>query len=447
MRTQLSIWLGTSLPFLVTATLTCSLWAEPPNGSPASGRNRLDAKASASDMGIEGDVVVRSHLLWTDQHYRIHGNLVLEPGGVLEVERSTVELLNAYSRQFRYLWRGGKLVTRQVTLGGTMREGVIRQSNLEVLDGEWEATDTTVRYVYGITVGGEKLGKIRATNLIAGPNPDSVIMNGKGDVVLKDSAFAVSLTCYVNGGGRGEFDLPVNKTLSRVFDATNVPGAPYRLELVNCKVPLWFLFIGGVTPDGPCANIVLKDCPRLIPSIMGSDLRGTVHLPLKLDRAVTVGNVTIRPQGKPVGTPCWGVYLSGEKTNLTLTGPTGIAELMLWAGRANLVGDPTKLDAQAFGTTIDVGQDGAQQSAELHIRNAKVGRFAGGNDDIQGQLTATGHGSIVIEGSRCDNLTLVTRDQGTITLRDIRQEGKFKLLCRGGPIRVPQAPKASSAPL
>ena len=155
-------------------------------------------------MNIDGDVRIRELTEWKDAHYRIRGNLILEKDGVLIVDRATIELMNSYSREFNYLWQGGTLISRDSVLGGTERDGMICQTNFMLADGEWYATDTTIRYCYGIMFdeSGKHVGKLRAVRLIQGFNPDTVIMTGQGDAIVKDSTYMVSLFVPAHKGGR-----------------------------------------------------------------------------------------------------------------------------------------------------------------------------------------------------------------------------------------------------
>lgn len=387
---------------------------------------------------VHGDVRVDRQVTWKGVHYRIHGNLVLAKGGVLTLDQATVELMNTYARQYRVLFQGGRLVSTAATIGGTLRDGVAQPSNIELLDGEWVCTDTTVRYCYGITFGwGRQGGKLRATRLIQGPNPDSIIMSGRGDVVIRDSTYAIALNAYADRGGTGVFDLPVNTPISRVFDGSNVPGADYRLQLINTRVPdFWFLFVNHVRMDGPPVEIVLRHCPKLIPSVLGHNLTGTVRLPLTLDTPVRTGNVTWRRESEPVSVIAWGLYLTGDQTNFTVAGPTTICELMLWDGRCAVVGDDGTYNAAVTATTVECGFLDAPGRPELHLRNVSLGNFYQGVA-VRGQVTAQGDGKVIVEHARCADLLLITKGRGTITLQDIRQEGQFTRIEEGGPIHLP----------
>ncbi|MCX8038600.1 MAG: hypothetical protein N3D11_16410, partial [Candidatus Sumerlaeia bacterium] len=309
---------------------------------------------------------------------------------------------------------------------------------------------------YGITVGSK--GRLRATRLLGGESPDSVIMNGPGDVVLRDSDYMISLTAAAVAGGSGVFDFPIAAPITRVYDRGNIPGAEYRLELVNTRVPLWFLFL-RVAQNGPETEIVLRDCPRLIPSVMGRNLQGKWRLPclrrgdpaslplLHPHSSLRLANVTLRTLERPAGISTWGVYLNGPKTDITLTGPTLICELMVTEGKATLAGTPGTFDAATTATTVEVGAFGpadpchaeavpgdAPPVAELLIRNAEVGRFD--RAGILGQIGAYRNARVRIEDARTADLRLITHGNATIELRRVQLAGRIERVEKGGAIRL-----------
>jgi hypothetical protein len=341
-------------------------------------------------------------------------------------------------------WRGGRVVSRNATLGGTLKNGIINTINFELAHGEWVSTDTTVRYTSGICLGWEdKPIRFDATRIIQGPQSDSLIMSGKGEAVIRDSTYNISLTAQANQGGKGVFDLPVDSPINRVFDTSNVPGALYRLELVNTRVPVWFLFVNMVSMDGPPVVIELKRCPLLIPSILGGNLSGEMRLrtPWRgrdatgAEREIRTGNVTWRLTGKDVAIYCWGVYLWGEKTDVTLLGPTMIAELMVYEGRCLLIGTPGVYETATTATTIEAGRDDPPSRAELVMRHVKIGRFDK-HDPVKGQITAHGESRITIDDARCADLVLVTKGKGEIEAVNLHKRGRILTLPHGGSIRV-----------
>jgi hypothetical protein len=419
---------------------------------PSWGSNKVSGDESVDTpeypvIVMREDVHIRECVEWRNGQYEIHGNLILHPGGELIVEDATVSLMCTYTRQFRFQWLGGRLETRRVTIGGAMHEGVAYQTVFEIQAGAWESADTTIRYSSGVCMGWQGLPvKFHATRLRKGPHPDSIIMScAPADVVLRDSEFDVSLSASAEGGGRGQLELPVDEPISRVFDQTNLPGTKYRLELVNTTVSLWWIFLSGISTAGPPTEIALGECPRLIPCILAYNLQGTYSLPApwpvpeSASSQVTYGNLTLKTTGRTVRTWCWGLYLSGEQTDVVLQGPTSICELFLSEGRLVVAGDTDTYNSANACTTVEVGQRpvmgvGAAgelslpengKRAELVLRNVALGRFGAG-DEIVGQITAHRNGTVRIEHARCAALKLLTRDNGTITLSDVVEQGPLE---------------------
>jgi len=413
--------------------------------------------AAAADLPIvelRGDVEVRDRTEWRGAHYQVYGNVYVREGGTLVVEDAVVEMMGTYSREFLIHLEGGRLETRRATLGGTVRDGVVRQSGLQLRTGEWDAEDTTVQYSYGISMGHEGLPiRVRARRLVAGPHPDSVIMSGAADVELEDCRFPISLLVSAKAGGRGELDLPVDTPLTRVFDRSNLPGIDFRLSLKNSTVSLWWVFMTNITRDGPPTEVVFGHCPKLIPSVMAGDLTGTVRLPSpwpakETDVAeLTIGNLTLRTKGEPVRTWCWGVYLWGAGTDVTIEGPTAVCELMLWDGHATLAGTEGTYDSVNACTTVEVGRKDAQvdvagapdaapvRPVQLTMRNVTLGH-PGATGPVLGQVTAHRDGVVTVEHAKCGPLRLITRDNGCITMSDLQKKGEFTLQEEGGPIAI-----------
>jgi len=444
---------------MLALTLQLSCLAETPTGIP-----NPTPKGEQQVVEMQADVHINTHTVWKDAHYRIHGNLFLDQGGTLILENTTVELMNTYSRQFNYHWAGGKLISTNSTLGGTMREGTIYASDFELYDGEWTCTDTTIRYCYGMIFDGtgKRLGKLRATRLIAGPIPDTVIMTGRGDAIVKDSSYMISLFSPVVSGGKGVLDFPVDTPINRVFDGSNIPGAQYRLELINTKVPLWFLFT-TVSMEGPPAEFELRHCPRTVIGLTGSNLKGSYRLPvpwedqpaIKPNTSFQTANLTWKTLEEPAGISCWAIYPYGEETDLTLTGPTRIAEIILRGGKLRLIGDQATRNISAYALTFEVGQfatgtdpkrsDSPPPPAELLLRNVTLGIPK--SRELKGQITAWPGGTVRIENSRCvADLLLIAKPGGAITLKDVEKEGEITLRQEGGTIQFLDESPAAAKP-
>jgi hypothetical protein len=109
---------------------------------------------------------------------------------------------------------------------------------------------------------------------------------------------------------------------------------------------------------------------------------------------------------------------------------------MVFGGKCAVIGDEGTYNGATTATTIEVGTPGTADRAELTLRNAALGRFAK-DDPIKGQITAKGNSRVTIQHARCADLILITQDQGTITLDDIRREGTITTRQDGGVIAVP----------
>ena len=452
----------------VMAVFTASLcWGD--DEAPPSPGAISDVTSTLPVVEISEDVHITGIESWRDTHYRIQGNVTLHKGGTLFVENCVVEIMGKFARQFSYIWDGGTLISTNSTLGGTSHGGVSTQTYFQLLDGEWYATDTTIQYCYGITFAWDgRVGKLRAVRLIAGKNPDSIIMGGSGDVVVKDSDYPISITIASAEGGHGVLNLPVNTPLTQVYDANNLLGAKYRIELINTRVSMWFLF-ANIVSEGPPAEIVLADCPHFIPCISAYNLKGELRLPSSFDgetpsrdvprndkaprlvppnTTFTTGNLTWKVGETPLNIFTWGLYFSGKETDVTIKGPVLICELILFdAKRVALLGDDGTHNVWSTATTIEadyghvndaevpvtLGPDGEPQTVNLEMRNVALGRFTP-NDSVRGQVGAFGNANVTIENAVCDDLTLTTKHQARITLSNIEKHGELLLNEEGGDI-------------
>jgi hypothetical protein len=214
-------------------------------------------------------------------------------------------------------------------------------------------------------------------------------------------------------------------------------------------VPFWFLFVNNLAMDGPPIEITLRDCPGLNPGMVGGNLKGVVTLPsptIEPYSIVTLGNVTWKTLDKPCLVPAWSVYLYGDETDLTIKGPTTLAELMLYQGKLSVIGTDGTFDAKATATTIDVGRVPFGKTAEtpgnpryeahLLLRNASVGWFNFSTAvSYTGQISAHDRGEIRVEHSQRDELVLITKGNGTISMCDVQGRPPARTIQEGGPIR------------
>ncbi|HVX12350.1 MAG TPA: hypothetical protein VHC22_14300 [Pirellulales bacterium] len=374
------------------------------------------AFAEMRTVVIDGDLDVDGIVTYSDTHLQVLGNVNLLRNGSLILDRCVVEVVGKFARQYAYNWRGGTLTTRDTTIGGTLRDGVAQQANFNLNDGLWTAVDTTVRYTYGIQFSYETVGRLRATRLKQGPNPDSIIVAGKGDVELADSTYMIALNLQLRGD-KATLDLPNDTPITRTIDGSNMPGATFRLKLNNVTVPdFWFLFFYDVSMTGKPTEITLKGCKKFLPSIMGTDLTGEVTLGKGLERPLTIGNLTIRRDGNDsVEAFAMGLYLRGKRNDLVLNGPIVICELMMFeGGRVTLKGTKT-YDAACTATTLDL-----HGSSQVELIDARLGRplqhgpIAAGDPlaAVIGQVTVGDQAQLVGRNVSLGRLHLITRGDG-----------------------------------
>lgn len=123
----------------------------------AAGSAHLDAVCAADTVDLHGDWIVEGQEVRHGEHIRLDGNLVLPSGSALTLEDCTVEITGAYSRQHIVDWKGGRLVTKNCTIGGHVnQQGVPVHTVFHLYEGTWQAEDTTVQYSYGISFHWEK---------------------------------------------------------------------------------------------------------------------------------------------------------------------------------------------------------------------------------------------------------------------------------------------------
>jgi hypothetical protein len=298
-----------------------------------------------------------------------------------------------------------------------MRNGVAQQANFHLNDGLWTAEDTTVQYTYGITFSHETVGRLRATRLKRGPNPDSIIMAGKGDVELSDSTYMIALNLPMRGG-EATLDLPNGVPITRTFDGSNLTGVDFQLKLKDVTVPdFWFVFFREVSMQGPPTEITLRSCRKILPSIMGTDLTGEFALTRGLEQPLRIGNLTLRRAGNsPVDVFTMGIYLSGKKNNLVIKGPIVICELMMFnGGQVTLKGTENTYDAACTATTLDL-----HGSAKVELIDARLGRplqygpLRKGDTHaaVIGQVTVGDQAQLVGQNVSLGRLRLITRTNG-----------------------------------
>ena len=305
------------------------------------------------------------------------------------------------------------------------------QVNFELHDGEWHATDTTVRYSYGIVFSETTTGVLRAKGLKAGPCPDSVILSGKGDALVEDSSFQFSLNLTAARGGTTQLDLRVNELVSRVFDGTVLRDPEARLELRDVTVPHnWWVFIHDVKMDGPAREVVLSGNATVVLGIMGWNLQGPIPFVADLTAPFHAGNLVLRRVTEDLKAPSMSYYLSGPETDVTVPGPTVLNEVMVWGGRLRIAGTPGTHDVVASCTSFDVHGDGL-----LEVANAELGiPRTWGDWNGRGQITVSDKARLFGRDCLLRKIQLMTNDDGRMEFTATRPETEVLLRQDGGPI-------------
>jgi hypothetical protein len=397
-------------------------------------RPSASAEPAGAVVSRSGDWTVTGVETVRDQHIRLDGNLILERDAVLTLENCTLEIIGPGSRDHLVDWRGGKLVTRNTTIGGAIRDGVAIHTVFHIYDGEWDAVDTIVQYAYGFSFHAETRGVLRGERLHAGPRPDAVIASGKADITLIDSTFPIAIGVYTNAGGSATFDLPVGEPVTRVFDGSNVPGAEYRMELTRHVVPYqWFLFLRRVSMDAPPCEVVLRDCPRVLVSLLSWNVEGELTLTGTLDEPLRMGSVTLRRADRPVNVSMWSLYGGGPKYDLTVHGrDTRIAEFMHRGGTVRLRGRPGTRDFNLGCTTLEMSGD-----AQLDLQDLHLGRPTHWSPSrAMGEANVAGNARLTGRNVGVHRVVFRTRENGQVEITDVDQGSTFEAREEGGPVKL-----------
>jgi hypothetical protein len=439
---------------------------------------------SSGRLRIEGpgggpcDLVIGAggSLLLEDAEVELRGDVRLEPGSDLQLRRLRFSLLNSFPREFNFWWNGGRLLTERVSIGGSLDAREIPQpANFWLTDGLWTAHDTVVRDSYGIVVDG---GCLDATGLAEGRNADAVIMVS-GDATLRHSAANVKLALYPTSASTYDLDLPRETLIDRVYgDQTvhdalfrrpvtkHLPGSPWRLELFQTKVALWWVCVQNVSMTGPPVTVTLRDAQAVVLRVNANDLVGSPvltgpwrtfyplpHVLPDLPAAappgehgippgcgVRLGNVTFQAPSNDWAYPVsWDISL-GARSDFTIRGAARLTEVTLFDAKLTLEG-LASYEAGIDAVTLDL--DGASVAT---IRNASVGSKGGS----QPEIVARGGSVCDLQNVVASNLLLRTApgragawagvDRGRITLRDFVAEGSLtELRSSGGTISVARA--------
>ncbi len=380
-----------------------------------------------------GDWVVTGHETVTGQHIVLDGSLILEKGAQLTLNDCHLEIVGQKSREHYVDWRGGTLVTRNTVLGGTDRAGTAIHTVFHLYDGLWKAEDTTVEFSYGISFSEKSRGILHAKRFRAGRRPDAIIASGLAAITLENSRFPIALGIYTHEGGDVTLTLPANRALDARFDGTNLtPGVKWRLTLIQTTVPRWFVFLRNIGPNNPPCNVTFNEVDDTIVSLLGHNLTGDITLTPNLDEPLHLGSLTLKRGASAVGIPMWGLYFSGDRTDISVRGKTHICELMVRGGIVRVVGNnPNELSIGC--TTLEMSGN-----ARLVLRNVHLGRPLSWQSETNemGEINAADNAILTAEDVTMRNLILHTKDRAVMTIRASRTYGRIEKKEEGGAIQI-----------
>lgn len=431
--------LGVSL--IVDVALTLDPWGEEPRTSTILG-----------DPQNPGDVFVAPGEFWFYEDVHVHGNLVIDNASVYAYD-SSVRVMNTFDNQFSFDFRQNAKVTtvRSTVGGGNTLHGSFRMQDPG--DALWKSLDTKVEYSYSQAIfdqcnyvsGCSYTSKLHGVGHDAGKEPDFIHVGPGGEVSLVDSTFGFRLMFPANTLGIVA-DLPVDVAFTNLDIEADFPIAgnqAWDLSLENCTVPLWDLAPYGMTNlPQDAVTIDVSNMEKFAAELSGLDLQGTIN-PLfvgPLMQPLTTFNVTWDPGLFQPELLYWAAYFSGPASNVTLNGPSLIAELFSMQGaRVSYIGTSGTHDAETMATVLkSLGWDQAgSQRSRLIVKNATVGKA-----NVRAQVRAEGGAYIRIEeaeligdisfeadGMGPDGITPSQIDIVNLTNPDLHE---ITFLCTGG---------------
>lgn len=394
------------------------------------------------------DIVVEAGgvLIFDRAHIEVVGDIILRRGGVLRLVDSDLEVFSRVrSREFNVFWEGGTLYTERSRIGGRLIGNFL--TNFFLRDGVWICNSTVVHHSGGILVGEHQLppdrqgGALIADGLFPGLSADNVRVNGRCEVVLKNSAFGVGIRLFDTGAaGSVILDAENQVPLDVVFGDANfhagvipggigdIPNSLWRLELDNTVVPRWSYQLFDVNPTAANRSYEIRNAngveigihsedlvgepvltgpwssfyppPAVLPGLP-SDVNPGYH-PIPPGCGVSIGNVSIEaPATQPLPVTSWGLYLGGNAGDFAVRGPSMIVEIQVRNSRLLVDG----LDTYAGGVralTVKTTETG-----QCTIRNAVLGSPS----SQPGEVAAEGRSSIHLERVRLRRLLLSTNPQ------------------------------------
>jgi hypothetical protein len=202
--------------------------------------------------------------------------------------------------------------------------------------------------------------------------------------------------------GKTTLDLTPNKPVTATYDKSNLlPGVDWRLEMQNTRVPRWFVFVHNIGMHHEPAKIMLKNSKNPILSLLGHNLTGEIRL-------------------------------SGDKTDVSVTGKSHICELMHRGGKLRVTGTPGKNVISIGCTTLELSG-----SAEMEIQNVHMGRPLSWQEEGSiGEATVADNARLTGTNVTMRDVRLNTTDHGSVTLRQVERHGKLQSREGGGRILI-----------
>jgi hypothetical protein len=440
-----------------------------------------------------GPMVVRSgaELRIARSSVELLGDLTLEDGSVLRVIDADFLLPNPSQREHEIVNEGALIHTERARFGSGYVGTALNQTRLLHLRGTWLARDTVVQGLITIVSNGRngwfgdpryKGGSTFAVGMYEGDRADALHLAGMGDADLANGTMNVGL--YYEAGGHtapqsATIDLQSRTGLTLVYGdpavhagVTNpIDRSACRLALRNHRSPTWQFFAVNATNAAPMQTLTLRNAEGIICNFRGIDLVGTpilggpwssyyASLPglpstsvpgfhgLPPGCSVALGNVTFR-SGNGASDwnyiRAWGLYSRGAATNLSIQGPSRIAEIELTDGRMALAGLGS-FDMGIFANAVRL-----YGTADLDLDNVLLGEIGTGATSI-GLVEANDQSRCSIDGARLNTYTVnaktrlrTTGPQASITAAGVF--GAHNLLLEpngGGSVTLAAATPAQS---
>jgi len=419
----------------------------PPNG--ATHAITTAVTYTGQNLVLNAPLVVRANaeLRLVRSVLTVHGSILMEDGSRVTVIDSSVLLPNQYQHQYEMRNEGGLLHTERAVIGSGYQGNALHHTRLLHLRGTWVARQTVVQGMGAVLANGRvgwfgdprhKGGSVFADGLYEGDRADAVHMSGVGDAVLANGTMNVGLyydagastqpvAATINLDSRSPLDIVYGDPVVHSNVTAPIVAHPCRLEMRNHRSVTWQFFAVNASSSGPLHTLTLANAEEVIASFHGNDLVGTPvlggpwstyygelpglpsttrpgHHAMPPGCSIRLGNVKFQ-SGPGVNDwnriRSWGLYPRGANTNLTITGPSLIAEIIMSGGQLRLNG------TGSYEMGIHANIIRLQANANLQIDNAAIGEFVA-TGGLVALVEATENSSCTITNSRMAPVRLHT---------------------------------------